>query len=71
MKIRYRTRRGRVILSVPDGSPVDADVAKAAATTLDSLGSEVNAGSARITWHDDKGKNIGFMSWTSDEGSKK
>lgn len=71
MIIRYRTRRGRVILSVPDGSPVDADVAKAAANTLDSLGSEVNAGSARITWHDYKGKNIGFMSWTSDEGSKK
>lgn len=71
MIIRYRTRRGRVILSVPDGFPVDADFAKAAANTLDSLGSEVNAGSARITWHDDKGKNIGFMSWTSDEGSKK
>ena len=71
MIIRYRTRRGRVILSVPDGSPVDADVAKAAANTLDSLGSEVNAGSARITWHDDKGKNIGFMSWTSDKRAKK
>ena len=71
MIIRYRTRRGRVILSIPDGIPVDADVAKAAAITLDSLGSEVNAGSARITWHDDKGKNIGFMSWTSDKRAKK
>ena len=71
MIIRYRTRRGRVILSVPDGFPVDADVAKAAANTLDSLGSEVNAGSARITWYDDKGKNIGFMSWTSDKRAKK
>lgn len=71
MKIRYRTKNGLVILSVPDGFPVDADAAKAAAQSLDQMGSAFKAGSARVSWHDDKGKNIGFMSWTSDKRAKK
>lgn len=71
MIIRYRTKHGLVILSIPDGFPVDADAAKAAAHSLDQMGSAFKAGSTRFSWHDDKGKNIGFMSWTSDEGSKK
>lgn len=71
MIIRYRTKKGLVILSVPDGFPVDADAAKAAAQSLDQMGSDFKAGSTRVSWHDDKGKNIGFMLWTSDNDPEK
>lgn len=71
MNIRFKTTHGRAILSVPDGFPVDSDVARATAVTLDSVGTEWNVGSARITLFDSQAKYLGFMSWTTEVATEK
>lgn len=71
MKIRYKTDHGLAILSVPNDFPVDADAARDAASSLDRMATEADAGSARIDWHNSEGERVGSMKWSPDNDPEK